>query len=178
MKFLLALAVLLLLLLSLRLSQAAEMHMEGGPSAALFAKSVPKASLRMLTVQDNWYAIYFGEIERLVRVEADVEVGSETGTFETEIPVRFGFFGMDFRISTKGASRLETGLGLVLFDKQDPKVDGTIWRLHWAGYWILEFGDVLARLGMHHFSNGEDIVGSPGPNVPMEFITLSVGARF
>ena len=178
MKLILALAVLLFLLLSLRLSQAAEMHVEGGPDVPLFSKEVPEASLRMLTVQNKWYALYYGEIERMVKVQADVQVGEETGTFETEIPVRFGFFGMDVRVSTKGTSRLETGLGLVMFDKQDPKVDGTLWRVHWVGYWIIEFGDVMARLGAHHFSNGEDIVGSPGPNFPMEFITLSVGARF
>lgn len=166
-----------LLLLIIPLAKGAEIIVEGGPSAQLGNKKEVEASLRMVTFKSGHIQTYIGEIERTIKKEFEIkdDKGVILGTIDVELPMRFGFFGVDALAETSGLFRIGAAFGMAVFDKIDKETDGTLWRFHISS-WIAFQG---VRLTAHHFSNGEDTpLKSKGPNNPLEFITLGIGINF
>lgn len=166
------------------LSQSAEIIVEAGGSTPILESfesgHVPEATLRMATFRSGHAQIYIGEVERDIQGELTIKdaSGVQVGSAEFSIPLRFGFVGIDAVAETDGWARIGASGGLALFDKLDETTDGTLWRFHF-GTWISLGREIIVRLAGHHFSNGEDTpLKSPGPNFPLEFITLGVGIRF
>ncbi len=177
MKRALILCLLLVFSVSLAGAESLQIYVEGGPSQPLRpGGTVPEASLRLMTAQSEWLAVFVGVVERMTPIETTLQ--SDTGrdfALSAELPVRFGFFGADGRIATEGAARIEAGTGLVIFDKMHPQ-DGTLWRIHITLYGVLDVGRAQFRIGLHHFSNGsKTFLKSPSPNKSLEFATLGVG---
>lgn len=163
---------------------ASEVIVEGGVSLPVFesfgTNQVPEASLRMVTFRKDIIQIYYGEIERKIEGEVSIknDQGEEVGTVEFSLPIRFGFVGVDAIAETDEWLRVGVSFGLAVFDKLDKAIDGTLWRFH-IGAWIALGKENIVRLSVHHFSNGEDTpLKSPGPNRPLEFVTLGVGLNF
>ena len=181
-----ALALLLVWMLAIypALSQGTEVIVEAGGSTPVLERfgndKVLEATLRMVTFRSGHAQIYIGEVERKIDGELIIRdaQGVEQGSAKFSFPLRFGFLGMDAVAETDGWMRVGASAGLALFDKLDESTDGTLWRFHF-GAWASWGRDIIVRLSAHHFSNGEDTpLESPGPNMPLEFVTLGVGIKF
>lgn len=155
---------------------ATEVGVRAGKSDSIFASnSVVDASVMWMAVDSEDYSLKFGIMQRPLFVDL---FGNEEVV--VEVPDRTTFVGIDYLAHQNWGNgwSIREEIGMWLFDKANKQLDGTIWKFHFSlgAHWK---GDVITFVVQaDHISNGDEVVGSPGPNTAHEFWTFGFGVPF
>lgn len=131
-----------------------EYNFEAGKETSILSKNIPETNWRFFsyTPFHRGYSIFLGDYTRN-------SIGKNY------------YIGIDS--VTKYKKRFQFNAGLLVLEKPTERL-GTTFQFHFAAYLFTQINSIKYTLSVHHFSNGNFILNTGGPNLGEDFLLIGI----